>query len=203
MSTIPTTNETSNVTSLPSTSKTQTAKEVIAANASAMRCCAVFFMGIVSPIQKTCSSHLSVSSSSGVFRSGLVVAHDRNEGIQPKLRDGLADELRESGNLVAAGGFGNVKCAIAEFQQLFEGEVAVADGGDADACAKAELAGVAGNAESGELSLDPVGCDLGVGGVSVGHNYKELVAAEAGDEISGAHGAAEAVGDGAEGEVAG
>jgi hypothetical protein len=55
MSTIPTTNETSNVTSLPSTSKTQTAKEVIAANASAMRCCAVFFMGIVSPIQKTCS----------------------------------------------------------------------------------------------------------------------------------------------------
>ena len=129
---------------------------------------------------------------------------DANRGPIPGCRGrGSAGELWNAENLAAAGGLGNVKCAIAESQQVFEGEVAAVDGGNADACPKAELARVAGNAEPGELGLDAVGGELGGIGVGIGHDHEELVAAEAGYEISGTHSAAEAVGDGAEGEVAG
>ncbi len=113
------------------------------------------------------------------------------------------DKLGERGRLAAAGCLGSVECAIAEFQQVFEGEVDAVDSGDANTCAKAELAEVAGNAELGELGVDTVGGEPGGVHVGIGHDNEELVAAEAGYEIRGAHGVAEAVGDGAEGEVAG
>lgn len=55
-----------------------------------------------------------------------------------------AGELWNAGNFATAGGLGSVECAIAKFQQAFEGKVVAVDRGDADAGAKAELDGVRG-----------------------------------------------------------
>ena len=104
----------------------------------------------------------------------------------------------------AAGGcLGCVEGSVAELHEVFQVEGGALDGGDSDAGADAELSGFGGDAEVCEVIVEAVGGECSHFCVGAGHDDEELVAAEAGDEVSGPHGGAEAVGDGLKGEVSG